>query len=77
MGIGKQEGRACLAAIRAGTNRANSRAQVADAIAILQEWLTKKDVQDAEAFAGFAASRPSQYDTFLAALPEPTVDQTP
>lgn len=77
MGIGRQQGRACLAAIRAGTNRANARSQVADAINILQEWLAKRDVQDAESYRGFAESRPTQFDNFVDALPEPTVDQTP
>jgi hypothetical protein len=77
MGIGRQQGRAALTAIRAGTNRANARQQVADAAAILQEWLNKRDLQDAEALSGFAISRPTQYDNFVDTLPEPTVDQSP
>lgn len=77
MGIGKQQGRACLQAIRAGTNRANARAQVADAVSILNEWLAKRDVQDAAALQGFAESKPTQFDNYVEALPEPTVDQTP
>lgn len=82
MGIGRQQGRAALTAIRAATTRAattraEARQQVADAITILNEWLVKRDLQDAGAFAGFAADRPSQFNTFVGTLPEPTVDQTP
>lgn len=77
MGIGRQQGRAALTAIRAATTRAQAREQVADAISILNEWLSKRDTQDSAAFAGFAADRPTQFSNFVDALPEPTVDQTP
>jgi hypothetical protein len=77
MGIGRQQGRAALQAIRAATNRANARDEVAQAVAILNEWLSKRDMQDAAALQGFADSRTTQFDNFVQALPEPTVDQTP
>lgn len=77
MGIGKVQGRAALAAIRAVTTRSNAREQVADAVTILNEWLSKRDAQDAAAFQGFAESKPSQFDTYVQGLAEPTVDQSP
>jgi len=77
MGIGRTQARAALAAIKAGTTRATMRLQVAESIEVMQGWLIRRDAQDAAAEAGFAASRPAQFDTFVDSLPEVPVDQTP
>jgi hypothetical protein len=77
MGIGRVEARAALAAIKAGTNRAHLRGQVADCIDLLNHWLAARDAQDASALAGFADDKPAQFNSFVAALPDPPVDQTP
>lgn len=77
MGIGKKQGRDALTAIRAGTTREEARGEVADAVSILNEWISKRDKQDTKAKEDFAASQATQFATFVAALPEPTVDQTP
>ncbi len=77
MGIGRVQARALLDAVKAGTNRAQMRVQVAEAAELLQGWLIRRDAQDAEAFPAFAGSRQAQFNTFVAALPDVPVDQTP
>lgn len=71
MTIGKQQGRAALDAIKAGTTRAQRRAEVADAAQLLTDWLAKFDSQDNTAAAAFAATKTAQYKTFTDALPDP------
>ena len=78
MGIGRQQARALIDAVRAGTaNRKQLRAQVGDAIDLLNDFTRKLDNQEAAAHADFAASRPGQFNTFVDALAEPAIDQTP
>lgn len=77
MGIGRAQARALVTAVKAGTTRAQMRGQMADAINLLNDWLAKRDAQDAAAHAGFAADRPAQFNTFVDALPDIPVDQTP
>lgn len=76
MGVGRQQGRASLAVILA-LPRPQQRAQVAEEIALLNDWLAKRDSQDATARDGFAAGLPGAFAAFVAALPDPPVDQTP
>lgn len=74
MGIGRQQFFAALAAIKANTTtRSQRRRQVAALVTAGQEWLALRDAQDAAAPADFAASKASQYATFLDALHEVTV----
>lgn len=75
MGIGKQQGRAALDAIKAGTTRAQRRAEVADAAQLLIDWLAKFDAQENTAAADFAATKATQFKNFTDALPDP--DQLP
>ena len=77
MGIGRVQARAAIDAIRAGTTRAQMRQQVAEAAELLQGWLIRRDAQDVEALPAFAASKQAQFNTFVAALPDVPVDQTP
>lgn len=77
MGIGRVQARADLAAIRAVTTRAQMRDEVAAAVGVLQDWLAKRDAQDAQAVSDFATSKPGQFSTFVAALPDIVPDQTP
>lgn len=80
MGIGRQAARDMIAAIKAGTaGRKQLRAQMADAMALLHDWTERLEFQARQAGADsdFAANRPAQFSTFLDALPEPPIDQTP
>lgn len=71
MGIGRQEARALLANVKAGTTRATRRDEVAAAVDLLNEWLSKRDAQDAEAAGDFAATKAGQFRTLVDALPDP------
>jgi hypothetical protein len=78
MGIGRQQARALIDAVRTGTaNRRRLREEIGDAINLLQDLTAKLDVQAAGAERDFAASRSAQFNTFVDALPEPPTDQTP
>jgi hypothetical protein len=77
MGIGRVQARALIAAVKAGANRTQCRVQIGDAVNLLNDWLAKRDVQDAAAVVGFAADKPAQFNTFVDSLPEIPVDQTP
>lgn len=78
MGIGKQQARSLIAALKAGTTgRAEMRAEVAAASDILHQWLNNHDVQMNQAASDFAATKAGQFKTFTDALPDPTVDPTP
>jgi hypothetical protein len=77
MGIGRQTMRAGIATVKAATNRASLRAQIADMVNMGNELLAKIDLQDASAPVEFAASRLSQYNSFINALPEVNVDPDP
>lgn len=76
MGVGRAQGRAAMTAILA-LPRGQQRQQVADCIALLNDWLAKKDAQDAKATADFAVDRSALFASFVASLPDPPVDQTP
>jgi len=78
MGIGRVQARALLAALKSGTaTRQAWRSEVGDAITIMQEFAAKYDALVASSARDFAVSRPAQYQTFVDAIPDPTVDQTP
>jgi hypothetical protein len=77
MGIGRQQARALIDAVRTGTaNRRRLREELGDAINLLQDLTAKLDVQAAGAEKAFAADRQGAFNTFVDALPEPPVDQT-
>ncbi len=76
MGVGRVQGRASMVAILA-LPRAQQRQQVQDEIDLLQGWLIRRVAQDDAAPDGFAAGLPGAFATFVAALPDPPVDQTP
>ena len=57
--------------------RAQRRRYVAALVDAGQEWLSKRDAQDAATRSDFAASRPAQYATFVATLPEVTLGADP
>lgn len=67
---------AVFSAFKAATtpNRNQKRRYVAALVSAGQEWLSKHDAQDNAAQVDFAASRPAQYQTFVDALQEPTID---
>jgi len=79
MGVGKQQGKATIDAIKADpsvTNKQHLRNQIADAITILQVKLYALDMQLNQAASDFAVSKQTQYDNFVNALPDvgdPTV----
>lgn len=80
MGI-RNDTRTDFAAALTAWRKANptaTRAQVRRYVAALtdagQEWLAKRDAQDAAATTGFAASRTAQFATYVAALPDVTLD---
>jgi hypothetical protein len=78
MGIGRQQARALIDAVRTGTpNRRRLKEELEDAINLLQDLKAKLDVQEATAEKAFAADRQGAFNTFVDALPEPPVDQTP
>lgn len=77
MGIGRQEARALLANVKAGTTRADRRAEVAAAVDVLNEWLARRDAQDASAAGDFAATKAGQFKTFVDALPDPGLAPDP
>lgn len=77
MGVGRVAARAAIETIRLATNRAQMRVQMGEAIELLQGWLIRRDLQDAEALPAFAESKQAQFNTFVAALPNVPVDQTP
>lgn len=78
MGIGRQQARTLIDAIRAGTaSRKQLRNQVGDAVDLLNDFIAKLDRQEATATTDFAASRQGQFNTFVDALAEPPIDQTP
>lgn len=77
MGVGRVQARALLVAVKAATNRTQMRAQVADAVNLLNDWLARRDAQDNAALAGFAADKPAQFNTYVDSLPEIQADQTP
>lgn len=69
--------RAALSAWRAANPNAN-RAQVRRYVAAItdagQEWLAKRDAQDSAAAQGSADSKQAQFNSFVAALPDVTLD---
>jgi hypothetical protein len=70
MGIGRTGGRDLVVALRAGTaTKTELRAELGDAVTVLQKKLTALDIQLAEAALAFADSRPAQFRDFVAALP--------
>lgn len=77
MGLGRQQARALLAAVKAGTTRAERRAEVAAAVDLLNEWLAKRYAQDTSAAADFAATKAGQFRTFVDALPDPDLAPDP
>lgn len=76
MGIGRDQFRdVSLPAFRAATtNRRQLRRAVASLVTAGQEWLARFDAQENKAAADFAASRPGQFNTFVDALPDVTLD---
>lgn len=76
MGVGRVQARAVMTVILA-LPRAQQRTQLAEAIALLGDWLGKRDAQDATARDAFAAGLPGAFAAFVAALPDPPVDPTP
>lgn len=63
-----------VAAFKAtGPNRAQLRKYVAALVTAGQEWLAKFDAQDNAAASDFAASKRAQFNTYVDALPEPTL----
>lgn len=70
MPIGRIQARAAIDAIRAGTTRANRREEVAALVNAGNEWLAKRDAQDAATPADFAKSKGAQFNAFVAALPD-------
>ena len=78
MGIGRQQARALIAALKAGTpGRMSLRAEIGDAVDILHQWLNNHDAQMNTAAVDFAATKAGQFKTFTDALPDPAVDQAP
>lgn len=78
MGIGRQQARSLIAALKAGTSgRAEMRAEMAAASDILHQWLNNYDVQMNQAASDFADTKKAQFKTFTDTLPDPAVDQTP
>lgn len=78
MGIGRQQARSLIDAVRAGTvNRRRLREEVGDAINLLQDFSARLDAQASTAEKDFAASRQGQFNTFVDSLAEPPIDQTP
>jgi len=67
--------RSALATFKATTpTRAQLRRFVAAIVDAGNEWLAKHDAQESAAPVDFAASRTAQFNTFVAALPEVTID---
>jgi hypothetical protein len=78
MGIGRQQARTLIDAVRTGTaTRRRLREELGDAIAVIQDLAAKLDAQRATAERDFAADRPGQFNSFVDAQPLPDVDQTP
>jgi hypothetical protein len=57
--------------------RAQLRKYVAALVTRGQEWLAKRDAQDASAASDFAASKAAQFSNFTDALPDPTLSVAP
>lgn len=57
--------------------RAQKRKYIAALVTRGQELLAKLDAQDASAAADFAATKQAQFNTFVDALPEPTLSAAP
>lgn len=71
MGIGKQSARDLLTAVKAGTaGKVELRAELADAINLLNDKIHALDAQMVQAEKDFAGSKKAQFDTFVAALPD-------
>lgn len=78
MGIGTDTADAAIATIKAATpNRTNRRKQIAAAKDRLDKWLARFDARENAAPADFAASRTSQFNTFVDALPDIVLDAEP
>jgi len=80
MGIGKASARSLIAAVKADPTvkgRADMRDEIGAAVNLLNEWLSKHDVQMSQAAPDFAATKAAQFKAFTDALPDPVVDQTP
>lgn len=77
MGIGRQQARALLDEVKAGTTRDTRRAEVAAAVDLLNEWLAKRDAQDSAAATDFAATKAVQFKAFVGALPDPDLAPDP
>lgn len=77
MGIGRQSAMDLVTAVKAATTREQMRAEIADAVTALNEWLNKRDTQDAAAAADFAAQQAAQFQLFQAALPDVVLDAAP
>lgn len=79
MGIIKQARDQFAADVATFKGTAPTRAQLRKYVAAIKdaadEWLAKRDAQDNAAPSDFAASKQSQFDTFLDGLPDP--DLTP
>jgi len=70
MGIGRQSAKDLITAVKAATTREQMRVQIGDAVNVLQEWLAKRDAQDAAAPADFAATKQAQFKAHLDSLPD-------
>jgi len=71
----RQAFRSALATFKATSpNRAQLRRFVAAIVDAGNEWLSKHDAQEVAAPVDFAASRNAQFTTFVAGLPEVTID---
>lgn len=71
MGIGTQNAKSLIATLKAGTTgKAALRAELADAINVLNDKLHAIDAQLAQAEKDFAASKQGQFNTFVEALPD-------
>lgn len=54
--------------------RAQARKYVAALADAANEWLAKRDAQDAAAAPGFAATKRAQFNSYVDALPDVTLD---
>lgn len=72
----RNDAAAAFAAFKLATtpNRTQKRRYVAALVTWGQEWLARFDEQENAAPADFAASKQAQFTTFVAALPDPTLD---
>lgn len=71
MSIGKQGARDLITTLKAGTaGKQELRDQLADAVNVLQVKMNALDIQLATAAQSFAESKPAQFNTYLAGLPD-------